>query len=117
MVLMITNSSKKKILVKKHEECRSVFSKAKGLMFSFPIKNNGLVFVFDMEKRIDLHMFFVFYPIDLIFLDKNKRIIEMKDKFMPFTFYTSRKKAKYTIELPYGTIKKSNSKIGDKIKW
>ena len=114
---MITNSSKNRILAKKHEECRSVFSKAKGLMFSFPIKNKGLVFVFEKEKRIDLHMFFVFYPIDLIFLDRKKKIIEIKEKFMPFTFYISKKKAKYLLELPEKTIKKSNSKIGDKIKW
>jgi hypothetical protein len=114
---MISNSSKKKVLAKECKECKSISSKAIGLMFSFPIKNKGLIFFFEKEKRIDLHMFFVFYPIDLIFLDRKKKIIELKEKFMPFTFYISKKKAKYLLELPVKTIKKSNSKIGDKIKW
>jgi len=114
---MIINSSKKKILAKKCKECKSILSKARGLMFSFPIKNKGLIFFFEKEKQIDLHMFFVFYPIDLIFLDKSKKIIEMREKFMPFTFYISKKKAKYLLELPARTIKKSNSEIDDEIRW
>jgi len=114
---MIINSYKNRVLAKECKECKSIFSKARGLMFTFPIKNKGLIFFFEKEKRIDLHMFFVFYPIDLIFLDRKRKIIELKEKFMPFTVYISNKKAKYVLELPEKTIKKSNSKIGDKIRW
>jgi len=58
-------------------------------------------------------MFFVFYPIDVIFLDKNKIIVEIKENFKPFTFYTPKNKAKYIIELKNNTIKETNTKIGD----
>jgi uncharacterized membrane protein (UPF0127 family) len=90
--------------------CKSNWQKARGLMFS---KRKNLIFIFSKEKRISLHMFFVFFPIDVLFLDKNKRIIEIKKKFRPFTFYTSKNKAKYVVEL----TEKHNFKQGNKLKF
>jgi len=77
-------------------------------MFS---RKRNLLFVFDKEKRISLHNFFVFFPIDLVFLDKNRRIIEIKHNFKPFTFYKSKNNVKYVLEL----TEKNNYKIGEKI--
>jgi uncharacterized protein len=60
-------------------------------------------------------MVFVFYPIDVLFLDKNKVVVEVKDNFRPFSFYTPKNKAMYVIELPAGTIKKTKTCVWDKI--
>lgn len=76
--------------------CKSFWSKSRGLMFS-PKKT--LVFIFKRPQRISLHNFFVFYPINLLFLDENHKVIEKK-RFYPFTFYKSKKKSKYLIESP-----------------
>jgi hypothetical protein len=108
----IKNLSKKTILAKKYKICRNIFSKSLGLMFS---KKDTLIFIFKKEKINPLHMFFVFYPIDVLFLNKNKIVVEIKENFKPFTFYTPRKKSKFIIESPKGTIKKSKTKINDKI--
>ena len=62
-------------------------------------------------------MFFVFYPIDVLFLDKNKIVADKKENFKPFAFYKSKKKAMYAIELPNETIKKTKTEIGDKIEF
>ena len=110
---MIKNIAKKTIISKDFKICESNFSKAIGLMFS--LKPITLIFVFDKEMINPLHMFFVFFSIDVLFLDKNKMVVDMKQNFMPFTFYTSKKKSKYVIELPKKTIKKSKTKIGDKL--
>ena len=89
--------------------CDSILSKTIGLMFS---RKKNLLFVLGKEQRIPLHNFFVFYPINLVFLDKNKKIIEIKKNFKPFTFYTSKKKASYLLETPF----EIDYKIGDKFK-
>ena len=60
-------------------------------------------------------MLFVFYSIDVLFLDKDKGVVELKEDFRPFRFYTPKNKAKYVIELPDGIIKKTGTKLGDKI--
>ena len=74
-----------------------------------------LIFKFSHEKIVPLHMIFVFYPIDVLFLDKNKIVTDLKENFMPFTFYTPKKKLKYVIELPNNTIKNTGTEIGDRI--
>jgi uncharacterized protein len=110
---MITNKSKKKIICDNEKILTSIFSKAVGLMFHKRITDTGYIFVFEKPRRIDLHMFFVFFPIDLLFLDKEKKVIEIKEDFRPFTLYYSKEKAAYVIELPPKSINNSNCEKGD----
>ncbi len=109
-IYMLKN--KNKILTKKAKVYQNIFSKALGLMFSKP---KTLIFIFKKEKIIPLHMLFVFYPIDILFLNQNKKIVEIKENLKPFTFYTPKNKAKYVIELPNQTIQKTNTELGDTI--
>ena len=114
--MKIKNITKNKVLINSAVLCESILSKSIGLMFT-KNKKQSLIFKFDGEKTIALHMFFVFYPIDVLFLDKNKIVVDKKENFKPFTFYNSKKKAMYAIELPNGIIKKSKTEIGNKIKF
>ncbi|MBS3097056.1 DUF192 domain-containing protein [Candidatus Woesearchaeota archaeon] len=110
--MQIRNLTRKTLLSENAKICKSALSKFIGLMFSRP---RALVFAFKEEKIISLHMLFVFYPIDVLFLDKSKKVAEIKENFMPFSFYRPRNKAMYVIELPNGMIKKSGTRLGDKI--
>ncbi|MFH1770230.1 MAG: DUF192 domain-containing protein [archaeon] len=114
---MIKNSSNKKVLTKNKTMCNTIVSQSKGLMFSKEKKDFGLIFNFKKERTISLHMFFVFYPIDVISLDAQKKVIDVKENFKPFTTYLAKKKAKYIIELPKGTIKRTSTKTGDIIEF
>jgi uncharacterized protein len=97
--------------------CRTPLSLAKGLMFSTRKKDFACVLEFDKSKQISLHMFFVFYPIDVIFLDKNKKVVEIKKNFKPFTFYNAKKIASYAVEVLEGSVEKTGTKIGDRLSW
>lgn len=112
---MIKNKTKKTLICTKTKILTSILEKATGLMFHKKIIDIGYVFVFNRPMRIDLHMFFVFFPIDLLFLDKDKKVIEIKEGFKPFTLYYSKKKAYYVVELPNGKVKESKTNIMDKI--
>lgn len=112
---MIINKTKEKVLVHDVKVCSSIFSKAKGLMFSRKLKDSGLVFWFNSEKKRSLHMFFVFFPIDVLFLNSKRDIVEMKENFRPFTIYYPRQSSKYIIELPAGSIMNSKTERGDEV--
>ena len=114
--MKIKNITRNRFIARNAVLCESVLSKSVGLMFS---KNMGkcLVFKFNSEKIVPLHMFFVFYPIDVLFLDKKKVVVELKENFLPFTLYTPKKKLIYVVELPNGIVKKSKTGIGDKIRF
>ena len=66
--MLIRNITKNRIIGKNVELCSDVVSKSIGLMFTKK-QNNTLILKFNKEKIIPLHMFFVFYPIDVLFLD------------------------------------------------
>ncbi|MFC1698247.1 DUF192 domain-containing protein [Nanoarchaeota archaeon] len=113
---MLINKTKNKVLAKKIHNCKSILSKSIGCMFSLKstLKNKALIFHFSKPQIISLHMFFVFYPIDVLFI-KNNRIVEIKENFLPFTFYTPKNKADMVIELPKDMIKKTITKLNDTI--
>jgi uncharacterized protein len=112
---MILNKTKNQVICKDKKILTSIISKAIGLMFHKKITDTGYIFVFDVPRRIDLHMFFVFFQIDLLFLDKEKKVIEIKERFIPFSIYYSKEKAWYVIELAQGCAK--DTKIGDIIEF
>ncbi len=114
--MLIINVTKSNIIKKNAKICNTSLSKFIGLMFSIE-QDKPLIFKFKKEKNILLHMFFVFYPIDVLFLDKDKIVVDKKENFKPFTFYKSRKKSIYAIELKNGVIKRTKTKIGDKIEF
>lgn len=100
---MIKDSSGK-VIVGKSRLCKDFFSKSIGLMFSLPKKDFGLIFAFKDERIIGLHMWFVFYPIDVVFLDRQKKVVDILENFRPFTFASSKTRAMYAVELPAGTV-------------
>lgn len=93
---MIINKTKGTTISQKEMICRTVFSQARGLMFR-PKQN--LVMVFPRERRISLHMFFVFYPIDVLIVNAKMKVVEIKKNFKPFTFWTPQKEGRYVVEL------------------
>ncbi len=99
---MIIKIGKRKVKVKKFER----FAIFKGLMFNF--KDNAIL-VFDKEKEVSMHTFFC-STLFLIFLNKQKRIVDFK-LLRPFKFYNCKKKVKYVIELQINSYKKVKNEI------
>ncbi len=91
--------------------CTSFLSKLKGLMFSKKPENDGLLFAFEREVFSSLHMFFVFFPIDIVYVNKEKVILEIKRKVKPFTPLILGPKAKYILELKDA----KSLKVGEKL--
>ncbi|MBU0615272.1 MAG: DUF192 domain-containing protein [Nanoarchaeota archaeon] len=108
---MIENVSKRFQISRNSKIYTDIFHHMKGLMFSRP---KTIVFDLGKERKIDLHNFFVFFPIDILFLDSDMKVVEIKRDFRPFMLFFPKHKARYIIETPAGHIK--NTKVGDKIR-
>src|SRR3989338_1708233 len=83
-------------------------------MFSKPTEA-AMVLKFPKDAAISLHTYFVFFPIDILFIDGRLRIVELVQAMQPFTTYSAKNRASYVVELPAGTIKKTRTKAGDEI--
>jgi len=90
--------------------------KARGLMFRKKL-DKALIFALNGETRVGaaIHSLFVFFPFDIIWLDKEKKIVGMKTVGPWRLFESPKEKAKYFIELPAGSIERTKVKIGDRI--
>ncbi|MBI3036453.1 DUF192 domain-containing protein [Candidatus Woesearchaeota archaeon] len=110
----VKNVTRNTIIAMRSKTADSVLSRSVGLMFSKPTQS-AMVLKFSAEAIIGLHTFFVFFPIDILFVDSRLRIVEMNGGMKPFTTYSPKKKAKYVIELPAGTIRKSKTRLGDEV--
>ncbi len=111
---MALKTLKGKTLAKQIVFSSTILSQMRGLMFARDDKDRALIMVFPDERRVSLHMCFVFFPIDILFLDSKKRIVEMHEGARPFITHVSPKhKAKYVIELSAGVIRKHRLKVGE----
>lgn len=84
-------------------------SRLRGLMFRRePLDQEGLWII----PCNSIHMCFMHFPIDAVFLDKQERIVHLVGNLQPWKFVSPVKGAHSVIELPAGTIKQMEMKIG-----
>jgi len=108
---MIKNTTKRRILAGSYKICNAFLSKGIGLMFR--TKPSSMVFSYDKSVNISLHMWFVFFPIDVLWLDADLRVVHILRDFRPFSTYNPKTFARYVIEMPAGSL--VDTELGDKI--
>ncbi|MBI4214382.1 DUF192 domain-containing protein [archaeon] len=85
----------------------------RGLMFrSKPI---ALLLALPSEGRTNsaIHSNFVFFRFDAVFVNEQKRIVDVRANIRPFTLaVVPRRPARYVLELPAGTAGRMNVHVG-----
>ncbi len=92
--------------------------RSKGLMFRSALGiNRGMLFVFPTESYVSVWMKNTLLSLDIIFISKNKMIVDLVEKATPMSerIYTSKKNTKYILEINSGLIKSLSINIGDKV--
>lgn len=118
---MIKNITRKTILIRKTETANSVGKKTKGLMFRKELaKDTGFLMVFGYERRHEIWMFGMRFPIDIIFIDKDKRIVDIKHSVRPmgknpmtWRVYIPKEKCRYVLEVRADLANKTGTEVGD----
>ncbi len=92
--------------------------RAKGLMYrkSMP-KNNGMLFIFEKPQIISMWMKNTYIPLDMLFLDKNGKIIWIHENAKPLdeSIISSPFPASFVIELNAGQVKEKNIQITNQV--
>ncbi len=106
--------SEKGIISGKCKLLNTFFSKLNGLMFS-KLRFGDAVLLESRREGISntaIHMFFVFYSLDIVWLNSALEVVDIK-KVYPFTPYVAPKKpAKYVLEIKDA----GDLEVGDKIR-
>jgi uncharacterized membrane protein (UPF0127 family) len=81
-----------------------------GLMFKKNIKYSVL-----FKNCKSVHTFFMHFNLDVIFLDRDNRVIKIVKQLKPFRIVLPVKNAVSIVEIPSNTIENVNSLLGKKL--
>lgn len=94
----------------------SFFSRFRGLMLRGNLERAMILKLPKgrSKRGSGIHMFFMRIPLDVLFLDDEKKVVD-RVNLKPWQTYTPINPARYVVELEEGSIKSSNTEIGDEI--
>jgi len=87
----------------------SFFKRLKGLMFTKELPEQDALHIIPCNE---IHMFFMNYSIDVLYLDKDRKIVHMDEGMEPGEIGKKVKNAVSVVELPNGRIKTKSLEIG-----
>jgi uncharacterized protein len=109
---MIANITRSTPIAFNVKIARNPWQRMKGLIgsSSFP-QGEALV----ITRCQSIHMFFMKFPIDVIFCDRQDKVIGLCADIKPGGLSPVFFKASYAIELPSGSIAASKTQLGDQV--
>lgn len=63
-----------------------------------------------------VHTFWMRFAIDVVFLDREMRVIKLVENMRPFRLTTPRRAARSVVELPAHTIAQTGLRLGDQLR-
>jgi len=110
--MVILNTSQRTVLADRCEAASTFFARLKGLQFRKELhKGSGLL----LTPCNSIHMFFMRFPIDAVFIDAVNVIVHIEENIKPWRISKTVGKARSVLELPSGTVHATSTKIGDLI--
>ena len=100
---------------------RSDFDRARGLMARLYMpEDRGMIFVYDQEEPRAFWMKNTILPLDMVFMDAGKKVVEIKKNILPCKLdpcptYLSVASAQFVLELNAGTADRIGLSIGDQM--
>ncbi|MFH1655885.1 MAG: DUF192 domain-containing protein [Candidatus Omnitrophota bacterium] len=111
--MKITNITKNTILATKGAVADSFSNRMKGLLGRESLEEGEALVITSCRQ---IHMFFMRFAIDAIFLDKDNKIVGIVQDIKPFHCSPVFLHSNLVIELALGTIQSTNTQSGDIIK-
>lgn len=109
--MIIFNNTRKILISAKVVEANTLVEKLVGLIGSK--KPRAIV----LRTRFGIHTFGLRFPIDCLILDREGRVVDMREQLLPGRIFFWSLRYSTIVELPVGTIRKSKTKIGDEIQF
>ncbi len=106
----IVNRSREYVLAESAEVADTFTTRLAGLLGRSGLEpGQGLV----LTKTGSVHMFFMTFALDIVFLDRDGRVVRAIDNLRPWRVSPIIRGAKTTLELPVGVIAASGTQPGD----
>jgi len=108
--MIVKNRTRNVVLSEQAELADTFFSRMRGLLGRRTFSAGEAMVI---TRCNSIHMFFMKFPIDAIFLDQDSRVVGDVKNIQPFkispVFWTSER----VVELPAGTLDRTATSLGD----
>jgi uncharacterized membrane protein (UPF0127 family) len=108
--MKIINTTRNTVLADHVIVADSAFSRLKGLLGKKRLENNHALI---LKPCNSIHTFFMAFSIDVLFIDKQNKVIEALSCIAPFRMSKIYIRSACVIELPAGSIKATSTSIAD----
>src|SRR3989338_961853 len=112
--LKIFNTTRKTIIADQVKVAGAFFARMVGLLNRRSLNEREGLIILSCRQ---IHMVFMRFPIDVIFVDKNHKVAGLVRNIQPFGVSPIFWKASFAIEVPTTTIEKSQTQLGDSIEF
>ncbi len=110
--MKVLNLSKETVLAGRAALADTAAARLRGLLGRSGLgPDEGLV----ITRCRSIHMFFMRFPIDAVFVDRKGRIVGLVEDIRPFRISPYFWRADYVVEGPVGMIRRSRSECGDRV--
>ncbi|MEA2640168.1 MAG: uncharacterized protein QOF51_1562 [Chloroflexota bacterium] len=112
--VIVTNETRGEQLVASGRIARSMWARGRGLLGTRSLDpGDGLL----IEQCQSIHSFWMRYPFDALFLDRQGRIVHLIKRMKPNRISRHVFAARAVLELPAGTIEATGTEHGDVLRW
>ena len=111
-VLRIHNQTRGRPLVSEGRAARRFWTKLRGLLGYPPLRAGQGLWI---ESCNSIHTLGMGFPIDVLYLDREGRVIRLAEKMQPNRIGPLVWRARSVVELPAGAIEKGGTKVGDRL--
>lgn len=110
--MQIINQTKATIIAQRAEKADTFIARARGLLHKTGLADGEALIITRCQQ---IHMFFMRFAIDVLFVGKTNRVIALIENIKPFQISPIFFHSYYVVELPVGTIQQAQTEINDAI--
>lgn len=112
--IRVWNRTKGTVLGSRIRLADDLWARLRGFIFrGGPDAGEGLL----LSPCQAVHMFGVRFPLDVVFIDENGRVVSVFAALAPMRWTPIQRSASHALELPEGTIAKTRTEVGDALFW
>lgn len=112
--VQIFNATKEAVIAREAQLAASLGQRMKGLLGKKSLSADEALI---LKPCCSIHTFFMRFAIDVLFLDKNMRIIRLIQNMSPSRLSPIVWASCMAIELPAGKISQTNTHVGDRVEF
>jgi len=112
--VIVQNADRESVLGTAIEVAGTAASRARGLLGRDALADGeGLLF----KRCSSLHTFFMRFPIDVLYADRDGRVLKVSSAVPPFRVCAAPLRSFYALELPAGSIAASHTRVHDHLRF